>query len=104
MCSLSRRRRSVRASSTICEIMSEYDRPDFFAAMKNSELLESHGFGLASITYTSFLGQPHIDAAIVAQLEDAIGVECGRAKQFVRLLVQVFHRSGLGDLVGLAVL
>ena len=30
-----------------------YDLPDFLAAIKNSELLESHGFGLASITYTS---------------------------------------------------
>src|SRR5215471_20542056 len=46
----SRRRRSERARSTMAETISAYDRPDFFAAIKNSELLESHGLGLASIT------------------------------------------------------
>src|ERR1041385_2742550 len=33
------------APSTISRIMSAYDRPDSFAAMKNSALGSSHGFG-----------------------------------------------------------
>ena len=38
-----RLRRSVRANSMISAIMSAYECPDFLAAIKNSELLESHG-------------------------------------------------------------
>jgi hypothetical protein len=48
--SRSRRRRSLRAKSMIAATISAYERPDFFTAMKNSELLESQGLGLASIT------------------------------------------------------
>jgi len=40
----------VTAISTISPIKSVYDLPEALAAMANSCLLDSHGFGLASIT------------------------------------------------------
>ena len=54
------------------------------------------------MTYTSpFFVQPHIDAAVVAQLEGAIGGERGVLKFFRGLLVEVFGRRGFCHLVGL---